>query len=95
MKKKRFVKATWDLVAAIEKAMNDYRDTIEDIRGDEEVRLDNYNEESAAYEKIAATVDGLQELADGLNMEDLQDTILYDLGVNDFCEEEEIDLWEC
>jgi hypothetical protein len=94
MKKKRFVKATWDLVAAIERAMEAYRDTIEDIRGDEEARLENYNEGTTAYEKIAATVDALQELGDGLNMEDLQDTILYDLGVNDFCEEEEIDLWE-
>ncbi len=95
MKKKRFVKATGDLMAAIEKALEVYRDAVEDIREEEENRLDNYSEESAAYERIAATVDSLENLRDSLNIEDLQDTLLYDFGITDVCEEENIDLWEC
>lgn len=92
MKKIRFKKASENFASAVEAVAEKYREAVEAIKEEEEERLENYNEGTAAYEEIEENIYSLEEILE--NLEDVGSLLLQSLGVEDFCSEKEIELWD-
>ena len=92
MKKMRFKKASENFASEVETLAEKFRMAVEEVKEEEENRLENYNEGTAAHEEIEDNIYGLEEILE--NLEDVGSLLLQSLGVEDFCSEKEIELWD-